>query len=240
MLVYALCFLALLPVVNWAYHFVRNPSQVLSPLQGSLSKTPSSTWQNYGNDFEANSTDVITPEFLAALAQSESSGNPVAQPYWRWDFSSNPFEIYAPASSASGMFQLTEGTFQEAKNFCIHNGKVAKSGPWYEPNSCWFTWLYSRLSSSDSIEMVSARLHHLVEKIGISGGNASKREVAAVVHLCGYAKAQQFAKRGLKSVSRCGDHQVGAYLKRIRRFEKTFTALRAPSKSSDRKVAAQE
>ncbi|MEQ1877411.1 MAG: transglycosylase SLT domain-containing protein, partial [Bdellovibrionia bacterium] len=131
-----LCFLAFLPVVNWVYHMIRNPSQVLSPFHRALAKTPADTWESYGGDFESNSTDVVTPEFLAALAQSESSGNPVAQPYWRWDFSTNPFEIYAPASSASGMFQLTEGTYQEAKNYCIHNGKVAKKGSWFDPSSC--------------------------------------------------------------------------------------------------------
>jgi len=37
---------------------------------------------------------VITPELLAALAQVEGSGNPVARTYWRWRLSWNPFEVY--------------------------------------------------------------------------------------------------------------------------------------------------
>src|SRR6188768_3697862 len=83
--IYALCFLSLLPVINWLYHIVRNPSQVLSPLQKAMTKTPEATWRNYKEAFIENSTEIMTPEFLAALAQSESSGNPTAQPYWRWD-----------------------------------------------------------------------------------------------------------------------------------------------------------
>ena len=45
----------------------------------------------------------------------ESSGDPVALTYWRWRLSWNPFEVYRPASSAVGMFQLTDGTFAEGR-----------------------------------------------------------------------------------------------------------------------------
>ena len=70
----------------------------------------------------------ITPELLAALAQVESSGNPVARTYWRWRFSWNPFELYQPASSAVGMFQITAGTFAEARRYCIHDHVVVEEG----------------------------------------------------------------------------------------------------------------
>ena len=51
----------------------------------------------------------------------EGSGNPVARTYWWWRFSWNPFEVYRPASSAVGMFQITDGTFAEARRYCIHD-----------------------------------------------------------------------------------------------------------------------
>ena len=35
----------------------------------------------------------ITPELLAALAQVEGAGNPVARTYWRWRLTWNPFEV---------------------------------------------------------------------------------------------------------------------------------------------------
>jgi hypothetical protein len=236
---WALCFLSLLPVVNWAYHLVRNPSQVLSPFHRALAKTPGNTWDSYRESFIDNSTEIMTPELLAAIAQSESAGNPTAQPYWRWDLSSNPFEIYSPASSSSGLFQLTQGTYLEAKKFCIHNGKVAMDGPWFNLRSCWFNWTYSRLSATDSIEMTSARLHHLVQNLtGSSQLSISKKqELAAVIHLCGLRKAQQVLKQGAKLLGYCGDHHVGSYLAKIRSLERKFSLLRG-SQNSGRKVAA--
>src|SRR6267142_211412 len=47
-------------------------------------------------------------ELLAALAQVESAGNPVARTYWRWRLSWNPLAIYQPASSAVGTYQMTD------------------------------------------------------------------------------------------------------------------------------------
>jgi hypothetical protein len=170
----------------------------------------------------------MTPEFLAALAQTESAGNPVAQPYWRWDLSSNPFEIYAPASSSSGLFQITQGTFEEGKKFCIHNGRVAMDGPWHKLNSCWFNFLYSRLSPTDSIEITSARLHYLTEKIAGSNQDLEKKqELATVIHLCGMKKAQQYFRLGFKKLGSCGDHSVSAYLSKIKKLTKKFALLRS-------------
>ena len=57
----------------------------------------------------------MTPDFLAAIAQVEGSGNPVARTYWRWSWRRNFFEVYRPASSAVGMYQITDGTFAEAR-----------------------------------------------------------------------------------------------------------------------------
>ena len=67
---------------------------------------PGETWQQYGPLFRKYSTDTITPELLAALAQIESTGNPVARTYWRWRLTWNPFGGYKPASSAVGLYQM--------------------------------------------------------------------------------------------------------------------------------------
>ncbi len=91
--------------VNWIVQVARKPTEVFVAVSGSLAKAPAQTWRQYGPLFDEHSTAVITPELLAALAQVESSGNPVARTYWRWRFSWNPFELYQPASSAVGMFQ---------------------------------------------------------------------------------------------------------------------------------------
>ena len=67
----------------------------------------------------------MSPTLLAALAQVEGSGNPIVRTYWRLAFSTEPFEIYRPASSAVGMYQITDGTFADARHYCIHEHAVA-------------------------------------------------------------------------------------------------------------------
>jgi hypothetical protein len=70
--------------LNGVYQIVRKPSELFFPVSGTLNKTPTETWRQYAPLFLKYSTDVMTPELLAALAQVEASGNPVARTYWRW------------------------------------------------------------------------------------------------------------------------------------------------------------
>src|SRR5437867_2033786 len=130
--------------VNWVYQTINKPTEVFFPLDNTLYKSPSETWRQYGSLFRKHSTAVITPELLAALAQVEGGGNPVARTYWRWRLTWNPLELYQPASSAVGMYQITDGTFQEATRYCIHDHRVVEEGSWRDPNSCWSNRLYSR------------------------------------------------------------------------------------------------
>ena len=119
---------------NWIVQVVRKPTEAFFvAVSGSLGKVPTQTWRQYGPLFYEHSTAVITPELLAALAQVESNGNPVARTYWRWRFSWDPFELYGPASSAVGMFQITDGTFAEARRYCIHDHVVVEDGPCRSP-----------------------------------------------------------------------------------------------------------
>ena len=141
---------------NWTYHAVNKPTEIFFPLDHSLDKLPSETWKQYGSLFRKHATPVVTPELLAALAQVEGGGNPVARTYWRWHLTWNPLEVYRPASSAVGMYQITDGTFQEATRYCIHNHRVVEDGPWHNPNSCWFNSLYSRVVPSHAIQLTSA------------------------------------------------------------------------------------
>src|SRR6266702_4828844 len=84
--------LAVWSTVNWVYQVIRKPAEMLFPVSGALAKTPPETWRQYGPLFREHSTAVITPELLAALAQVEAGGNPVAQTYWRWRPTWNPLE----------------------------------------------------------------------------------------------------------------------------------------------------
>jgi len=75
----------------------------------------------------------------------EASGNPLVRTYWRWSWALKPFELYRPASSAVGMYQITDGTFAEARHYCIHHHALAREGAWNDWRACWFNALYWRV-----------------------------------------------------------------------------------------------
>ena len=103
-------------LVNLVYHVILKPTELFAFIGHRLDKDPSETWRQYGPLFRIYSTNTITPELLAALAQVESSGNPVDRTYWRWRWSFNPFAIYQPASSAVGLYQMIDGVFAEPRD----------------------------------------------------------------------------------------------------------------------------
>lgn len=223
--------------VNWAYHAFNKPSEVLFPLDRSLNKSPAETWEQYGSLFREHATAVITPELLAALAQVEGGGNPVARTYWRWHLSWNPLEWYQPASSAVGMYQITDGTFNEATRYCIHDHMVVEDGPWHDPQSCWFNSLYQRVVPSHAIELTAAGLDRRVEQaIGPRQTGAvtlqQKQNLAAVIHLCGARAGHAYAARGfrLSPHQRCGDHDVRTYLTRVNAMKQQFSQLASNGK----------
>lgn len=219
--------------LNWIYQVMRKPGEILAPVSGALAKSPESTWQNYGSLFEKYSTSIVTPEFLAALAQVEGSGNPIASTYWSWHWSWNPFEVYRPASSALGMFQITDGTFAEARKYCIRDHQVVGDGPWYDLSSCWFNSLYARTLPSHAAEMTVAYLHQSVVKALAAGGAkkaslTQQQRLAAVIHLCGINRGKSFTARGFRATpgERCGTHSLRRYLSHVESVKKRFAQLR--------------
>ena len=221
--------------VNWVYHAFYKPTELFFPVEDSFDKSPRETWNQYGALFQKHSTAVISAELLAALAQTEGGGNPVARTYWRWHLTWNPFELYQPASSAVGMFQITDGTFQEAKRYCIHNHSVATDGPWQDMRSCWFNSLYTRVVPSHAIEMTAALLDRRVARaIGDRRGVTlqQKQDLAALIHLCGAGAGQAYAARGFRLIprQRCGDHDAKIYLAKINALKREFAHLAAGDK----------
>lgn len=218
--------------LNWAYQVIRKPSELLFPVSGALYKTPYEIWQEYGPLFRAHATNVITPDLLAALAQVEGSGNPVVRTYWRWSLRRKPFEVYRPASSAVGMYQITDGTFAEARRYCIRDHIVVEDGRWNDFDSCWFNSLYMRTVPAHAVELTSAYLDRTVEntlkRLRFTDATLQqKQDLAAVIHLCGAGAGEIFARRRFRLISgqRCGDHDVQAYIARVGKIRKAFEAL---------------
>jgi len=215
---------------NGLYQVIRKPTELYFPVSGVLNKPPAETWRSYEPIFREHATPVITPEFLAALAQVESTGNPVARTYWRWQWSWNPLKWYRPASSAVGMYQITDATFIEAKRYCIHGHVVVEDGPWHDVRSCWFNSLYTRVVPTHAVELTSALLDRQVarslERYRIKTATIQqKQDLGAMIHLCGAGAGDAFAKRGFRLAAnqKCGDHDASDYLARVNAMKRLFT-----------------
>ena len=135
-------------------------------------------------------------ELLAALAQVEAAGNPIARTYWRWRLTWNPFAIYQPASSAVGMYQMTDAAFAEAEGYCILHHAVVETG-------CSATALHSRVVPRHAAELTAVFLDRNLAAIlgqrrtaGIS--RQRREELAAIIHLCGAGPAKVFVRRGFR------------------------------------------
>jgi hypothetical protein len=229
--------LALLVVVILAagtvgYQLARKPTEVLAAVIPSTPRSPARTWEDYGALFQANATAIVRPELLAALAQAESAGDPLASPPWTLRWSANPLDLYGPPSSAVGLLQMTEGNFQDARRLCVLDHEVARAGEWRGLRPCWATGLRARVIPAHSIEMTAAWLDESVRQI-VAAQRVRRmtpereRRLAAVVHLCGRARAAEYARRGfwIPPGERCGDHDVARYVARVDALVTTFARL---------------
>jgi hypothetical protein len=215
-------------LANLVYHVVRKPTEMLYPVSGVLKKSPAETWREYGPLFREYSTANVSAELLAALAQTEGTGDPIAHTYWRFHLTWPPFEMYKPASSAVGMYQMTDGTFQDAQRYCIRNHVVIER----ESGACWSEDLYNRLLPSHAIELTAAHLDRSVAAILGREPKATiqqRQDLAAITHLCGAGVAREFAHHGFKLAAGalCGDHSAEGYVGRVNAMIKQFQTLSA-------------
>jgi hypothetical protein len=232
----AVLLVAVWSAVNWMYQVVRKPTELFFPVSGALSKAPAETWRSTDRSSTSIRQRPSRPICWQALAQMEGSGNPVARTYWRWRLSWNPLELYQPASSAVGMYQLTDPTFQEARRYCIHDHVVVEDGPWNDPRSCWFNSLYTRVVPSHAVELTAALLDRTVsrtlERHHITTATLRQRQdLAAIIHLCGAGAGNAYARRGFRLTAgqRCGDHDPTRYLAEVNAMKRQFVRLAGAS-----------
>lgn len=217
---------------NGVYQVVRKPAELFFPVSGALAKTPAETWRKYAPIFRAHATAHISPALLAALAQVEGAGNPVARTYWRWRATWDPFELYRPASSAVGMYQITDATFAQARRYCVHHHVVVEDGPWHDWRSCWLNSLYTRVVPSHAAELTAAYLDRTVARTlarrhGAAATPQQREDLAAMIHLCGAGAGDAYARRDFRLApgQRCGDHDAGAYLARVNAMKRLFAQM---------------
>jgi hypothetical protein len=224
--VVAVTILAIFFATNLVYHVVLKPTEMFAPVSGTFNKSPIETWRQYAPLFREYSTASISPELLAALAQVEGAGNPVASTYWRWRLTWNPFAIYQPASSSAGMYQMTDAAFAEARPYCIRHHIVVEDG-------CSLTGLDSRVPPSRAIELAAVFLDRkvtvILARLKAPPSAQQKRELAAIIHLCGASPAKAFARRGFHPIPGecCGDQEVATYLAQINVMTREFLRIEA-------------
>src|SRR5215469_6616670 len=224
--------LAVFSVTNLVYQILHKPTEVFALIPGESNKVPVETWRQYAPLFREYSTNSISPELLAALAQVESASNPLASTYWRWRLTWNPLALYQPASSGVGMYQMTDAAFAEAQRYCILHHTVDQTG-------CSSSGFYSRVVPSHATELTAVFLdrnttailgHRRTAKVS----RQQKEQLAAIIHLCGAGPAKAFARRGyhLMPGERCGDHDIAAYLAQINAMKQKFLCLAAERSST--------
>jgi len=225
--VVATMLLAVFSATNLVYQVARKPTEMFFPFRSAFNKSPAETWRHYEPLFRIYSTAIITPELLAALAQAEGAGNPVAHTYWRWQLTWHPLAIFALASSAVGMYQMTDAAFAEARRYCMHDHAVVEDG--CRPND-----FFSRIVPGDAVELAAVFLDRNVQAILARRPNArvsalQKQDLAALIHLCGAGPAAAFARRGyhLAPHERCGDLEAATYLARVNAMKRQFLRLAA-------------
>ncbi len=228
--IYLMFLILLSPVINFMWQVYKKPTEVLRPISKYFNKSPKQTWYSYYDEFNKHADPYLSAEYLAALAQVESSGNPIAQTYWDFKLSTDISKMYAPASSSVGLYQFTEPSFQIAKNICkTKNGyKFLKEAP---VGSCFFHKFKTRLSASDSIELAANHLNYNIEQIMLRKkmklNPVQIEALASVIHLCGPRAADRLVQRSfsLELMGNCGAHNVKNYHRKISRMASYFRAL---------------
>src|SRR5690348_653265 len=188
-----IAFMVVFSVTNLVCQMLHKPTEVFALIPGEANKAPIETWRQYAPLFREYSTTSISPELLAALAQVESAGNPIARTYWRWSLTSDPFAVYQPASSAVGMYQMTDAAFAEAQAYCILHHTVVENG-------CSATAFHSRVVPRHATEFTAVFLDRKVTAIlghrrKTKFSRQQREELAAVIHLCGTGPADRKSTR---------------------------------------------
>ena len=203
---------------------VRKPTELLFFVGGALDKVPSKTWQQYGPLIPQVFYRHHYARLLAPLAQIESTGQS-GRTYWRWRLTWNPFGVYKPASSAVGLYQMTDAAYADASRYCVRRHAVVDA-------DCWFNSLYIRAAPSHAIELAAVYLDRNVAAVlayapDMTASPQEKQDLAAFIHLCGAGPARGFVRRGFQVMAgeRCGDHLVTIYLAKVNAMKRQFLRL---------------
>lgn len=222
----------LLVGINVIVQVILKPMEILRLLSWSKPKGYQQTWNAYGGSFQSFATPEIPAELLAAITQAESGGDPLSGPAWSFQVTDKLSKIYSPASSSFGLLQMTEGTFDEAKNLCYVDGRVLPRTQIANYNFCWIHDFYLRAWPSHSIKLAALKLNYDLAEIQNEIkpkklNQTQNSQAAAISHLCGVKRAIQVARRGFRfnQEPACGSHSIPHYISRILSYERQFKQI---------------
>jgi hypothetical protein len=202
-------------LINAIYQIFLNPIHLFSFISKPFSKTPQQTWDAYSEIFQRQGDTRITPELLAAIAQVESAGNPLAAPPWQFSLSTDVAQLFAPASSAFGIMQITKGTFETMRKLAKEEGRP--------------TPVMTRLRVEDSVQLSAIHLRRSIQDlIGDRGWDKLDRRrsthLASVIHLCGPEVGKRLIKLQYRTerLPRCGSHWPEVYSNRVWELRQYF------------------
>ncbi len=206
---------------NVLYQIYKKPTDLVSIIYPGSSTSIFGTWSYFQDSFNSHSTKLVSAKTLASIAQVESSGRFAASPEWQWKLSRGVGNIFAPASSAIGLMQITKGHKNSVSKFC----KTQKAKEHVCKNRSW--WL--RLIPGHSIHLaavyIDKTIHSIIrqQKKTISKVNLIK--LAAITHLCGEGKAKLYARSNFKfsNFRKCGTHSAINYVNNVVRMSKKLT-----------------
>jgi hypothetical protein len=114
-----------------------------------------------------------------------------------------------------------------ARPYCIRDHIVVEDG-------CSLTGLDSRVLPSRAIELTAVFLDRkvtaiLARPLKKAASAQQKRELAAIIYLCGASSAKASSRRGFHPTAgeRCGDQEVATYLAQINGMTREFLRLAA-------------
>lgn len=224
---FKLFLLLALGVSYFSYHLYQHPSLIFYPASGLFYKSSKEIWNTYGEQFIEYSSPKLDPLFLAALSQVESNGNPLALTYWRLSMHWNPFLWYRPASTATGILQVTAPTWKQMKRFCIVGGRLIENK---KDGNCYANRFRFRIFAGHSIHLVAAWFRHHLRNKQFTPKQA--RMYLSTLHLCGPGKAIRIRKNGFNAsrLGYCGSHKLIRYIGKV---EKSYQRMQKTSRNLD-------
>ena len=130
------------------------------------------------------------------------------------------------------MYQITDGTFREAKRYCIHDHVVVEDGRLERLNSCWFN-ASIRASAEPrgraDCRTAGSQRHAHAGTPAAPSATLRQSRIWPPSSISVERERARLRRRGFRLTpgQRCGDHDVAGYLADVNALKRQFLRLAA-------------